>query len=298
VTGSAEGFWTRRHGDPEAERHDNFLSHPLVAAYVSIRAFGAVTAHIDAFGVAVRERTRPGSRVLSVGCGPAGKERVLARMMPDRRFEGMDVAGEVVEEARAEIAKEGLENLELWRGDFNSLDLEAGRYDAILGMGAFHHVEALERFWEECRKGLAPGGWILAQEYVGPPRFQWTEAQQELGTRALEAVVPDRLKPHHRGVTRLPVEAITDGDPSEAVRSDEILPTLRAAGFEVTAVVGAGGSLLQPVLMHQIGAYEPKSWEDNHVLASLFLLEDRAIRSGALGDDFAMFVARAGGRAS
>ena len=292
MTGSAERFWTARHADPKAEPHDNFLSHPLVSAYVSIRAFGSITAHLDAFAVAVRERTRPGARVLSVGCGPAGKERALARMLPDRQFEGMDLAGEVLDGARAEIAAEGLSNLELWRGDFNAATLPPSRYEAVLGMGAFHHVEALEPFWEQVRLSLVPGGWVLAQEYVGPSRFQWTETQMALGTRALETLVPERLRPHHSRIERIPPEAIAAEDPSEAVRSDEILPTLEKAGFEITALVGAGGSLLQPVLMHQIDAYDPRSWEDNHVLADLFREEDRALRSGELRDDFAMFVAR------
>jgi len=292
VTGSAERFWTARHGDPSADAHDNFLAHPLVSAYVSIRAFGSVTPHIDAFAVALRERTKPGSRVLSVGCGPAGKERVLARMLPDRRIEAMDVAGEVIARAKAEVEAEGIRNLELWRGDFNRLELDIARYDAVIGMGAFHHVEALEAFWEQVHRSLVPGGWVLAQEYVGPARFQWTDAQLALGTRALETLVPARLRPHHSKVERMPPEAIAEEDPSECVRSDELLPTLGAAGFEIAAVVGAGGSLLQPVLMHQIAAYDPKSWEDNHVLSALFREEDRAIRAGELRDDFAMFVAR------
>jgi len=292
VTGSAEEFWSRRHGDPSVEKHDNFLSHPLVQAYISIRAFGSITPHLDAVTVALRERTRPGSRVLSIGCGAAGKERVLARALPDRRFEAMDLAGDVLDAARAEIAKEGLSNLELWRGDFNALSLEAERYDVVLGLGAIHHVEALERFWEQVRRALTPGGWLLAQEYVGPSRFQWTDAQIALGTRALKTLVPDRLKPHHASVERIPVQAMIDGDPSEAVRSSELLSTMEAAGLKRVAFVGAGGSLLQPVTMHQIDAYDPQSWEDNAVLSALFREEDRAIRAGEIQHDFAMFTAQ------
>lgn len=292
MSGAVEDFWSKRHKDASAEKHDNFLSHPFVQAYVSIRAFGTLTPHVDAVAYAVRERTRPGSRVLSVGCGPAGKERVIARALPDRRFEAMDLAGDVIETARAEIAREGIANLELWRGDFNAIELAPERYDVVLGLGAFHHVEALEAFWSQVKRALVPGGWVLAQEYVGPSRFQWTERQIALGTRALETLVPDRLKPHHRAVERVPVSAIVEGDPSEAVRSAELLQTMEAAGLRKVAFVGAGGSLLQPVTMHQIDAYDSASWEDNAVLAALFREEDRALRSGELAHDFAMFTAQ------
>jgi len=81
-------------------------------------------------------------------------------------------------------------------------------------------------------------------------------------------------------------------DPSEAVRSHEILSTLRAAGFTVPAYAGAGCALLQPVLMHQIQTFEPRDWEHNFRLMSLFREEDRLMRAGVLGDDFAMFVAQ------
>jgi hypothetical protein len=44
--------------------------------------------------------------------------------------------------------------------------------------------------------------------------------------------------------------------------------------------------------MNQISAFDPRNWDDNLVLASLFREEDRLMREGVLGDDFAMFVAR------
>lgn len=33
-------YWNERHARPDHGTHDNFLSHPLVQGYVSIRAFG------------------------------------------------------------------------------------------------------------------------------------------------------------------------------------------------------------------------------------------------------------------
>ena len=87
------------------------------------------------------------------------------------------------------------------------------------------------------------------------------------------------------------LETLLAQDPSEAVRSHEILPTLRAAGFTISAYAGEGCALLQPVLMHQIQTFDPRDWEHNHRLMTLFREEDRLMRAGVLGDDFAMFVA-------
>ena len=291
MTDRAREYWNQVHHAPELDAHDNFFNHAMVQAYACIRAFGSYFGQLDAIAVALRERTQPGEEILSVGCGRAVKERVLAKLLPDRRFVGLDIADRTLEAAREGIAAEGLSNLRLERGDFNRLELERGRFGAVLGLGAIHHVEALEQFWAQCRHGMRKGASVLAQEFIGPSRFQWTEAQLLHGSRALQDVVPAEHRVHHDRVERIPVEFMLATDPSEAVRSSEILDTCRDGGFDVTAVVGIGCSLLQPVLMHQIGTFDARNWQHNLTLAKLFAMEETLIAEGALGHDFAMFVA-------
>ena len=291
---AAARFWNERHKDAAGEAHDNYLSHPLIQAYISLRAFGSLMAHLDAATHAIRSHTNPGDRVVSMGCGLAGKERVLAAALPDRQFVGLDIAGEIIDLAREEIAREGLTNLEVEHGDFNDLDLAAGSVNLILGLGAIHHVENLEGLWAQARKALRPGGVVLAQEFVGPARFQWTDTQIACCDAALARLVPEEHKPHHGHVTRTPVEEMIRLDPSEAVRSPEIVPTCAAAGFTIEALTSAGGALLQPVLMYQIHTYDPQDWSHNRVLVQLMEEEDRLMREGVLEDDFVMMVARPG----
>jgi SAM-dependent methyltransferase len=291
MTDRARDFWNEAHRAPELDAHDNIFNHAMVQAYACIRAFGGYFGQLDAIAVALRERTQPGEEILSVGCGRAAKERQLARLLPDRRFVGIDIADRTLETAREEIGGEGLSNLRVEHGDFNRLQLEQGRFGAVLGLGAIHHVEALEQFWAQCRHGMRKGASVLAQEFTGPSRFQWTEAQLLHGTRALREVVPAEHHVHHDRVERISVEFMIATDPSEAVRSSEILDTCRAGGFDLTAVVGIGCSLLQPVLMHQIGTFDPRNWQHNLTLAKLFAMEEQLIAEGTLGHDFAMFVA-------
>jgi SAM-dependent methyltransferase len=289
------GFWDARHRDPVADAHDNFLAHPLVQTYISLRAFGSSLGHLDAAIHALRSRTRPGSKVLSLGCGLAVKERALARALPDRQFLAIDIAAAAVATAREQAAAEGIGNLEVEVGDFNALeglDLTPGSLDVLVGLGAIHHVENLEGLWAAALRLLGPEGVVMAQEYIGPDRFQWTEAQMAAGTKALQELVPADHKPHHGAVTRIDAEEIAALDPSEAVRSSQILPTAKAAGLAIEAYSSAGGALLQPVLMYQIHTFDPQDWEHNLILAQLFAAEDRLMQAGDLEDDFAMFVLR------
>lgn len=284
-------YWDQTHAAPEVEAHDNIFSHPLIHAYVSLRAFGELTDHLDAFAVALRERTRPGEQILSVGSGLGVKERVLAAAVPDRHFVGIDIAPKTVEKAREQAAAAGLRNLSFEVADFNRLDLEPERFASVLGLGAIHHVEELEHFWQQARRGLRRGGSVLAQEYIGPDRFQWTEAQVREGDRVLATMLPPHHKVHHWQVVAPTWEHMVSSDPSEAARSSEIVSTCRASGLVVTALEQTGCSLLQPVLLGQIATFDPRNWEHNLLLARLFAEEDRLIQEGVLGHDFAMLVA-------
>ena len=285
-------FWDRTHKDAAGGAHDNYLNHPLIQAYISLRAFGALVSHIDAAIEAVRTHTDPGDRVLSLGCGPGHKERLLAAALPDREFIGIDIAGEIVAAANAELRQLGFDNLSLMCGDFNQLELEPASLKIVLGLGAIHHVENLEGLWKASRVALVPGGVVLAQEFVGPNRFQWTDAQIAAGDDVLGRLLPDEHKVHHTRVERPDLAEMITLDPSEAVRSAEIVPTCRAAGFTIEALTSAGGALLQPVLMYQVHTFDPQNWDHNHVLSQLFQEEDRLMREAVLQDDFVMLVAR------
>src|SRR5690606_5892415 len=124
----------------------------------------------------------------------------------------------------------------------------------------------------------------------GPNRLQWTDVQREEGDRVLRDIVPPEHRVHHDRVICTPIEQMLELDPSEAVRSAEILPTLRDAGFVLKGYAGGGGALLQPVLLNQVHTFDPRRWDHNLVLARLFEEEDRLMRQGRLDDDFCMFV--------
>ncbi len=283
-------FWEPRHSSSIDD--DNYLNHPLVSAYTSLRALGTLTPHLDVVIAEIRTKTPPGGRVFSPACGNGIKEMALARVLPDRHFVASDIADRTLEHARELAAREGLTNIEFVHMDANAADLGSATFNAIAGMGAIHHIERLEEFWAACRRALRPGGVIMGQEYIGANRLQWTSTQIAEGDRVLRDLVPPEHQVHHTRVRATPVAEMLMLDPSEAVRSRDILPTLREAGFELFGYAGGGGALLQPVLMSQIHTYDPTRWDHNLVLARLFAEEDQLMQQGLLEDDFCMFVTK------
>ena len=283
-------FWDAQHASTPIE--ENYLSHPLVSAYTSLRALGNLTSHLDVVIAELRTKTPSGARVFSPACGAGAKEIGLARALPDRHFVACDIADQALSIAREFAARSGLKNIEFVHMDANDPDLGTATFDAVAGMGAFHHIERLEVLWAACRRALRTHGVIMGQEYIGPNRLQWTPVQIEEGDRVLCDIVPPEHRVHHQRIRSTPVEEMLLLDPSEAVRSRDILSTLRDAGFELFGYAGGGGALLQPVLMSQIHTYDPMRWDHNLVLARLFAEEDRLMREGRLEDDFCMFVTK------
>ena len=282
-------FWEQSHAADSTA--DVFLEHPLIHTYISLRAFGSTRSHLQVAIDEIRAHTAPGARLLSIGCGWARKEQTLCQALPNRTIVGVDITSNALDRARGEAEAAGITNLALEYGDFNALDLDPRSYDMVLALGALHHVEQLEAFWEQCRRGLCPGGRVLAQEYVGPSRFQWTDAQVEHSNRVLAALVPRTNRSHDRPVRPVDLEQLIAADPSEAVRSDEIVSTCRTAGWTIEDYRGGGCGLLQPTLTDHIPTFDHQNWDHSLVLFTLFKEEQALIAAGTVSDTYAMFTA-------
>lgn len=85
---------------------------------------------------------------------------------------------------------------------------------------------------------------------------------------------------------------VTALDPSEAMRSEDILPVMRKE-FDVLEVRGYGGSLLQFLLHGIAGNFASDDPVSQPLLEMLFAIEDGLIAAGDLQHDFAVIVARA-----
>jgi hypothetical protein len=81
-----------------------------------------------------------------------------------------------------------------------------------------------------------------------------------------------------------------ESDPSEAVRSSDIVPLL-SQYFRVLEFKGYGGSLLHDLLLDIAGNFSEENPESLDHLRRLFEAEDALIESGRLAHDFAVIVA-------
>lgn len=270
-----------------------WTSHPVVRGAMNRRLTGRPEMEWTAW---VKEQFFPDGvgRVLSLGCGAGHLEREAMRLGLGREIEGVDVSEGAIEVARARAEAAGLHGLSYRVADLNHLELPVGHYDLVVIKQALHHLDRLEHVLDQVRRCLRPDGWFVLNEFVGPTRFQWTEAQLEAINRLL-LMLPTSLRQVGEQVRErvacVPPEQIAAHDPSEAVRSSEIMPLL-AERFEVIARRDFGGTILNPLLEGIIANFEPADEMASALLRLLCEVEDLLLDTGAIPSDFVLLVTR------
>jgi SAM-dependent methyltransferase len=233
-----------------------------------------------------------GGRWLSLGCGSAGTEIFAWRHGLFDSLLGLDASAEALEEARRAALVEGAAGLGFARADLNALELPPEEFDVVVMNMSLHHVRNLEGTLAAVESTLKPGGILIANEFVGPSQFQFTDLQLSISAAVLE-VLPDRWRmdsdtglPKTRYV-RQPRAHWNAVDPSEAIRSDEIVPELLKR-FELLARRDYGGTLLHLALEHTVHNFAPGDDRDVAAIRLMGLLEQTLIDHGVIESDFTL----------
>jgi ubiquinone/menaquinone biosynthesis C-methylase UbiE len=233
---------------------------------------------------------------LSLGCGSAGIEIEAARQGMFGSMLALDLAERAIEEARRSAAAQGVDRIEFGRVDFNRIALAPAAFDVVMMCMSLHHVAALEKVLRAVRAALKPSGYFLVNEFVGPRQFQFSDLQLAI-VRDLLAALPERLRIDSttgevkRDYLRRSVEHWNRWDPSESVRSDEIVPLLRRT-FDVALDLPYGGSVLHLLLEHVVQNWDIGQPRDVELFRLLAGTEDVLIRTGVLANDFTVMAMR------
>jgi len=231
--------------------------------------------------------------VLSLGCGTGSLERELFRYVRCAFVDAFDISGGAIQQAKESATKEGLRDVINYQiADLSAIELMEDRYDVIFSNSCLHHIKALEHLVSQCARALKTGGYVIANEYVGPSRFQFPPDQVGLIDDLL-ILLPDGYKkriglaPGYKLRFSPPDPTLlASTDPSEAVRSHEVLPVVRQ-NLKIIEMKPYGGSILHMLLQDIEGNFEKGSPR----LRALVDIERRLLRCGCLQSDFAFFVA-------
>ena len=112
------------------------------------------------------------ARCLDVCCGSGASAIPAAKKVaPHGSVLGVDLAGGLLELARAKAARQGVENLEFRVGDILDLGLPDGRFDAVVCVFGIFFIPDMPGAVRELWRMVAPGG-VLAITTWGPRFFE------------------------------------------------------------------------------------------------------------------------------
>jgi ubiquinone/menaquinone biosynthesis C-methylase UbiE/uncharacterized protein YbaR (Trm112 family) len=145
----------REHFDDLARRQDEF----------SYRALGQLH-----FQRALREitfaewepRIRPGAVILDIGCADGLSTFDVAG--PEVEVLGFDISPELIAQAAARAAEEGLNQVSFFIGDADAIPLGDHTVDCVLCYGSLHHVPDPKRTLAEAARVLTDEGIYLGVE--------------------------------------------------------------------------------------------------------------------------------------
>lgn len=198
-------------------------------------------------------------RGLVLGCGLGDGLLDFQRRQVAARLHGVDLSAKAIECARASARAAGLSDVVTFEvGDFHTCALDEGAYDIVFMVMSLHHALDLDRAPEKVSAALRPGGIFVANEYIGPSRWQHTNLQL-LWIKAFLTALPRALRRKADGsvkgrIGRPTIQWMMETDPSEAAHSAAI-PERLAHYFDVVHRIDYGGAIAVPVLDQIIGNF-------------------------------------------
>jgi SAM-dependent methyltransferase len=264
-----------------------FWQSPVARAFINRRITGD-----PELGPEIHYARRHGPSIvaphaLSLRASDAKLELALVEAGSCERVTGLDddqarldfASGRVPEPLRERVRFE-LGGLEQWQ--------PPEPLGAVVCRSFLHRREDLEAVLDRIAALLEPGGLLFVEDFVGPSRFQWTDAQLDAINRLL-AQLPEGLLTdlsagdgrRKRSVERPVLAERIASNPHEAVRSEEIMPALDAR-FERVEVCPYGGAVFHQLFSRIMGNFAGRP----DLVAVLMEADALLTDSGALPSDY------------
>lgn len=205
---------------------------------------------------------RPFNKAIALNCGNGWVERELVRTGVVRTAVGLDISDSLLDAARKSAADEHLD-IEYHKADTNLADFEFPGVDLVVNFAAMHHVASIDRVMRRFCSVLPEDGAFMSWDYIGPHRNQYPAHQWAAIERLNQSLPPTMRK--QLAYPHLPTMLATD--PTEAIHSELIMPTMRRY-FHLDHVRYLGGGLAYEVLNFNDGFFDGQDHSDwvQHIL--------------------------------
>jgi SAM-dependent methyltransferase len=158
---------------------------------------------------------------LSLGGGTGRHEMALLKAGFVKKWQSIDL---VVD--RGETFHYGGKKVNSLQGDLNFIELPKNKYPLIFCRGFLHHIVNLEHLIWQVNKALTNDGLFIVTEYIGEKKWQFSDRKRKF--------IKQKLKNKYNDIypgNILQFRSISEMNrqrPTEAIRSNEILPILHS----------------------------------------------------------------------
>ncbi|KAF3384606.1 hypothetical protein F1880_003021 [Penicillium rolfsii] len=131
---------------------------------------------------------KPDMKVLDIGCGPGTITVDVASYVPQGHITGLERAGGILTQARANAAAKGVTNIDFVEGDANALSYPDNTFDVVYCHQVLQHVGDPVGMLAEMKRVAKKGGIVAAREsdygvFVWYPELPGLKEWQEVYDR-------------------------------------------------------------------------------------------------------------------
>ncbi|MEX1022523.1 MAG: methyltransferase domain-containing protein [Dehalococcoidia bacterium] len=191
-------------------------------------------------------RLHAGMRLLDIGCGPGTITTGLARAVAPGEAVGIEVAPEVLVQAREHAAAEGVANVRFEEASVYALPYEDASFDVAHAHQVLQHLAQPVAALRETRRVLRPGGIVAVRDADYQTMVAWPR-EPEID--------------HWRDV----YHAVAARNGAEADAGRRLPGWLREAGFEDIVTTGTAVVFADPESVRNWGA----SWAERILHSSI-----------------------------
>jgi SAM-dependent methyltransferase len=226
-------------GDPTDVQRAEWQAHPHAQRYLTDRAGASFP---DWLAARLPDGPR---RAVSIGSGRSVNELDLVERGVLDAVELFDISAGSLAIAAADAERRGIaDRVTVHQAAFDP-DLLGTRPTVVMFLDSLHHIEALEGVLGSVAELLGDRGVLVGREYVGPARFAFPDDHLAHAQALYRILDPGLCGPSADLQVPHPDE-VRAVDPTEAVRSDEIVGELRRR-FTDVEVCPIGGGLVFPL---------------------------------------------------
>ena len=238
----------------------------------------------------MKRTNRTGLRGLILGCQESDNppEMIFYQSGLFERLEVVDIAQGLIAKQKKKANIKGMDGIEYTVVDLNQATFQPDTYDLVWAMGTIHHIQNLESLFARINNALKNDGLFFTRDYVGPSRLQFTDLQLRIANGLL-TLLPECYKKDRYGNTiqrimRPSLETVMKNDPSEAVRSADIVGVMRKH-LKIEKFARTGGTILHPLLNNIASNFEADEFGDS-LLKMLINLEIYLVGQEIIPSDY------------